>query len=131
MRWRTRKASVKIVISKGKLILPNLCQDKVARFYHHTLRRLNFSERTASLGGGASGKLFVTTRSPGTSAIQSKPQLHQAAFFIPMLVYLVEAALFIEFPSHLVVLEHIQLEKISKAPGVVHQRPPDPPATVI
>ena len=48
-----------------------------------------------------------------------------------MLVYLVEAALFIEISSHLVVLEHIKLKEISNAPCVVHQRTPDSPAMVI
>ena len=48
-----------------------------------------------------------------------------------MLADLSEAALFIEISSHLVVLEYIQLKKISLASRVVHQRPPDSPAMVI
>ncbi len=48
-----------------------------------------------------------------------------------MLVYLVEAALFIEIPSHLVVPEHSKFKEISNAPGVVHQRTPDSRAMVI
>ncbi len=48
-----------------------------------------------------------------------------------MLVYLVEAALFIEIPSHLVVPEHSKFKEISNAPGVVHQRTPDSRVTVI
>ena len=50
---------------------------------------------------------------------------------IYMLVYLVEAALFIEISSHLVVLEHNKLKEISNTPCVVHQRTPDSPAMVL
>ena len=48
-----------------------------------------------------------------------------------MLAYLVEAVLFIELSSHVVVLKHIKLEVISNTPCMVHQCTPDSLAMVI
>ena len=48
-----------------------------------------------------------------------------------VLVYLLEAALFVELSSYGVVLEYIELYDVVKAPGVVHQLTPESPAMIL